>query len=204
MKIGIIGTGTVGKTLAAKFAAQGYEVLVANSRGLEGVVDSLGAASAEVTPGSTSEALACDVIFLTVPWTRVRDVLGAGGPQAGRILIDATNIFLSYPPEARIDDLGEDTGSEFVARLAPAARVVKAFNTLAFAQMFAPVTNGMKRVLFVAGDDGRAVATVAGLINELGLHALPLGSLAQAGRLMELGGPLSGLELLTAAAPAAT
>jgi 8-hydroxy-5-deazaflavin:NADPH oxidoreductase len=196
MKIGIIGTGTVGKTLALMLSAKGHQVLVANSRGPEGVVESLGASSV-LTPSSTSKALACDLIFLTVPWTKVPDVLRSGGPRDGRILVDTTNIFLSYPPDARVDDLKGDSGSEIVARLAPAARVVKAFNTLPFATMFALRPDGMKRVLFVAGDDAPAVAIVASLVAELGLHPVPLGSLAQAGRQMELGGPLSGLELLT-------
>lgn len=197
MKIGIIGTGMVGKTLATKLATAGHQVLVANSRGPESVADILGSSGAGLTPGTTPEALTYELVFLTVPWTRVRDVLGSGGPADGRILVDATNIFLSYPPEARIDDLKGDTGSEIIARLAPEARVVKAFNTLPFDRMFAPLPKGAKRVLFVAGDDARAVAAVAGLVTELGLHPVPLGSLAVAGRQMELGGPLSGLELLT-------
>lgn len=197
MKIGIIGTGTVGKTLATRLAASGHHVLLANSRGPESVAEILGASNNGVTPGSTSQALVCDLIFLTVPWTKVADVLGNGGPKDGRILVDVTNIFLRYPPETLIDDLKGDTGSEIVARLAPEARVVKALNTLPFSTMFAPLPAGVKRVLFVAGDDASAVTKVTSLITELGLHPVPLGSLAEAGRLMELGGPLSGLELLT-------
>ncbi len=203
MKIGVIGTGAVGKTLAIKLVANGHQVLVANSRGREEVADSLGISSSRLTPSSTPEALSCELTFLTVPWTKVRDVLGHGGPQDGRILVDTTNIFLSYPPDAQIDDLKGDSGSEIVARLAPAARVVKAFNTLPFARMFAPLHDCMKRVIFIAGDDAPAVATVASLVNELGFHPVSLGSLAQAGRQMELAGPLSGLELLTPAQAAA-
>lgn len=197
MKVGIIGTGTVGKTLATKMAESGYPVLLANSRGPEAVVDSLGASIADVIPSSTLEALGCDLVILSVPWTKVPDVLGSGGPKDGRILVDATNIFLSYPPNPSVDDLKGDSGSEIVARLAPAARVVKVFNTLPVARMFAPPPKGTKRVLFVAGDDAPAITPVAALIADLGLHPVPLGSLAQAGRQMELGGPPSGLELLT-------
>ena len=203
MKIGIIGTGAVGKTLATKLAERGYPVLIANSRGPEAVADSLGASIAEVKPSSTLEVLDCDLVILSVPWTKVPDVLGSGGPKDGRILVDATNIFLSYPPHARVDDLKGDSGSEIVARLAPAARVVKAFNTLAIATMFAPLPKDTKRVLFVAGDDASAVDPVAAIIAGLGLIPIPLGSLAHAGRQMELGGPLSGVELLALAEDAA-
>lgn len=196
MQIGIIGAGEVGKTLATRLAAKGQQVLISNSRGPASVAESLVAPVGAITPGLTSEALQRELVFLTVPWTRVPDVLGSGGPKDGRILIDATNIFLNHPPHARIDDLKGESGSEIVARMAPAARVVKAFNTLPIAKMFAPLPDGAKRALFIAGDDASAVAKVAGLVDELGLHPLPLGSLSQAGRLMELGGPLSGLELL--------
>lgn len=196
MQIGVIGAGEVGRTLAARLAAAGSQVVIANSRGPESFARSLDASGAALTPGTTSEAMERDIVFLTVPWIRVPDVLNSGGPREGRILVDVTNIFLSYPPNARIDDLKGDSGSEIIARLAPAARVVKAFNTLPFATMFAPPPKGMKRVLFVAGDDAPAVATVSGVIAELDLHPVSLGSLAVAGRQMELGGPLSGLELL--------
>lgn len=199
MRIGIVGTGTVGRTLAAKLAEQGHQVQVANSRGPESVAASLADVDASLTPASTAEALACDVVFLAVPWTKVRDVLAPGGLPPGRVLVDTTNIFLSYPPNARIDDLEGDSGSEIITRLAPKAHVVKAFNTLPFARMFAPLPPGMRRVLFLAGDEAPAVSTVAGLITELGLQPVPLGPLAVAGRQMELGGPLSALELLTPA-----
>ncbi|WP_340109405.1 hypothetical protein [Pikeienuella sp. HZG-20] len=135
--------------------------------------------------------------MLTAPWASVPDILSSGGPKEGRIRVDATNILLSRPPNPRIDDLKGESGGEIVARLALAARVVKAFNTLPFATVFAPAPESATRVFFIAGDDASAVATVAGLIDELGLHPLPLGSLAQAGRHMELAGPLSGSELLT-------
>lgn len=199
LTIGVLGAGPVGKTLATKFAAKGHQVSLANSRGPDSVAAGLGAPVANLTPSTTSAALRCDIVFLTVPWTKVPDLLGADQPKEGRILVDVTNIFLRYPPDALIDDLQGDSGSEIVARMAPQARVVKAFNTLPFATLFAPPPEGAKRVLFIAGDDAPAIDTVAALIEELGLFPLPLGSLAQAGRQMELGGPLSGLELFTPA-----
>ena len=129
----------------------------------------------------------------------MRNVLPPDIPWHGRILVDTMNIFTTYAPEFLADDLKGDSGSEIVARLAPSAHVVKAFNTLPFAKMFAPLPSGLERVLFVAGDHAAAVATVAGLISELGLHPIAIGSLASAGRQMELGGPFSGLELFAPA-----
>ncbi|WP_438390306.1 NADPH-dependent F420 reductase [Caballeronia sp. DA-9] len=196
MKIGILGSATVGMTLACGLAAVGHDVFIANSRGPESLVTRLAQTGTAAKPASVSEALACDVIFLAVPWLKVPEVLKPDISWEGRILVDTTNIFVSYAPDFRVDDLRGDSGSESVARLAPSARVVKAFNTLPFTVMFAPTPAGMKRVLFVAGDESEAVSTVASLIEELGFHPVALGRLAGAGRQMELGGPLSSLELL--------
>ena len=130
-----------------------------------------------------------------MPWTSRKDVLDPAHDWEGRILLDATNIYLSHPPHYRVDYLDSDSGSEIIARLAPTARVVKAFNTLDFGTMFSPVPAGMKRVLFAAGDDEHAVGTVCRIIEELGFHSVALGTLAAGGRLMDLEKPLSLLEV---------
>lgn len=199
MKIGVLGAATVGMTLATKFAASGHDVLIANSRGPQSLAVRLVEAHTAAKPASVPEAVASDVVFLAVPWLKVSEILTPGISWDGRILVDTTNIFASYAPDFRVVDLKGCSGSEIIAGLAPSARVVKAFNTLPFKAMFAPTPAHMKRVLFVAGDEGEAVATVSGLIKELGLHPVALGHLAEAGRQMELGGPFSSLELLTPA-----
>ncbi len=197
MKIGIIGSAAVGMTLAVKFVEVGHEVLVANSRGPESLRDQLSRVDARIHPASVTEACESEVVFLAVPWPKIHEVLTPEMPWAGRVLVDTTNIFLSYAPDFRIDDLGGDSGSEIVSRMAPSARTVKAFNTLPMDKLFAPLGTDFRRVLFLAGDDPSAVATIETLISELGLHPVPLGSLATGGRLMELNGALSGLELLS-------
>ncbi len=196
MKIGILGAAIVGLTLADKLGAAGHEVKIANSGDRENLAEVLMETGTPAKAAAASEVLASDVVFLALPWSKVSEVLMPDIAWNGRILVDATNIFASYGPDRRIADLGDDSGSEIVTRLAPSARVVKAFNTLPFSVMFATTPPNTRRVLFVAGDDRQAVATVSSLIGELGLHPVPLGSLATAGRQMELGGPLSSLELL--------
>lgn len=196
MNIGILGAATVGQALARHLAAAGHQVTIANRSG----PDSLRALTAELGPRVTArtvaEALTNPAVILAVPWTRVRDLLTPEIGWDGRVLVDATNIFTSYAPDFEIDDLGADSGSEIVARLAPAARVVKAFNTLPIEKMFAPPpAGGLQRVLFVAGDDAAANAVVEQLIADMRLTPVSIGTLASGGRLMQLGGPLSNLEL---------
>ncbi|POS03886.1 NADP oxidoreductase [Burkholderia gladioli] len=196
MRIGIIGAATVGATLAARFAAAGHELRVANRRGREAAIASLAKAGAPPAAADLGDALDSEVVVLALPWTGVRDLLAAGIDWRGRVLVDATNIFLSYAPDFRVDDLHGDSGSELIARLAPSSRVVKAFNTLPFAKLYAPVPAGYRRVQFVAGDDDHALGVAASLVSDAGLHPIVLGPLATAGRQMELGGLFSGVDLL--------
>ena len=198
MKIGIIGASTVGITLATHFLSANHEVMVANSRGPESLRERLAEIDSRLIAASAFEASICDVVFLAVPWLKVKDVLTPDHDWQGRILVDTTNIFVNYAPDFQIDDLKGDSGSEIVSKLAPSARTVKAFNTLPFEKMFEPHESQLKRVLFLAGDDSSAVDKVAQLVTELDLSPVPLGSLAVAGRLMELTGPLSGLQLFSA------
>lgn len=200
MKIGILGAATVGQALARHLAAAGHEVTIANSRGPESLRELATQLGHRVTAGHIADALDSPIVILGVPWTRVRNVLTPDIEWNGRVLVDATNIFTRYAPSFEVDDLGEDTGSEIIARLAPSARVVKAFNTLPIDVMFAPrQADGVRRVLFVAGDDSDAVAVVQQLVTDIDLHPVSIGTLAVGGRMMELGGSLSGLELFHSA-----
>ncbi|MDR7156687.1 putative dinucleotide-binding enzyme [Sphingobium xenophagum] len=195
MIVGIIGAATVGTTLGEHFAKAGHKVLITNSRGPETLADKLAGMSQPLEPVTMKElADEAEIIILAMPWHKVKNVLLTDIRWDGRVVIDAMNIFGSYDP-IQVDDLQGDSGSEIVARLAPSARVVKAFNTLPFEKMFAPVPEGFRRVLFVAGDDQDAVSAVTTLIDQIGFRAVAIGELATAGRQMELGGVFSTLEL---------
>lgn len=82
--------------------------------------------------------------------------------------------------------------------MVPDERVVKALNHLRPASRSAdPVERGGRRVLFLAGDDARANASVAALIDRLGFAGIDLGTLAEGGRRSRFpGGPSSALELV--------
>ena len=201
MKIGIIGAGTVGTSLAEHFAAAGHEVLIANSRGPESLSKKLTDTGNPLKPVTFTDLVEqAEMVVLAVPWRNARDVLRTDADWRGRVLVDATNIVLSMSPDLVVDNLKGDSGSQIVARLAPSARVVKAFNTLPFKTLFGPAPTGLRRVLFVAGDDPKAVSSVAGLIDEIGFQSVSIGELATAGRQMEIGGVFSRLELFAAEA----
>jgi 8-hydroxy-5-deazaflavin:NADPH oxidoreductase len=111
----------------------------------------------------------------------VSDALRAVGPLSGKILIDATNPLTSSLDLA----LGfEDSGGETVARLAPEARLVKAFNTTGAENMSSAQTFPGRPMMPMASDDAEAKTVVAKLAEDLGFEAVDAGPL-KAARLLE-------------------
>ncbi|WP_330284985.1 NADPH-dependent F420 reductase [Streptomyces sp. NBC_00588] len=197
MRIGTLGAGVIAQAIARHAIRHGHEVVLSNSRGpasLAPLVKSLGPLAAAATP---AEAAAADLVVLAVPWPRIPEAVAKLGRLDGTVVVDATNQFASLSPTPEIADLGDLTGSEYVASLMPGARVVKAFNTL-FAQYIAPDPRHEtgRQVLFLAGDDADAKNTVKDLTSEFGFAPVDLGTLREGGRLMQLGGPLSALHVL--------
>ena len=189
MKIGIIGAGAIGQSVATQVVRAGHEALLANSRGpdsMAGIVARLGERSHAVTP---QEAAAADIVVLSVPWDAVPDALANLPAWNNRILIDATNPVVQ--PGFRLAELGGKTSSEVVASLAKGARVVKAMNTLLAKVLGSdPREAGGRRVLFISGDDAAAKKTVAQLLEEFGFAPIDLGTLAGSALQQFPGGPL--------------
>jgi 8-hydroxy-5-deazaflavin:NADPH oxidoreductase len=151
----------------------------------------IGAEAASVT-----EAAAADLVLLAVPWPAVPDTLDPLPDWRGRILVDATNPFITINP-LELADLQGRSASVIVAEHAPGARVVKGFNTITMANFEkGPRQGEARRVLFVSGDDVASKQTVEQLITELGYAAIDLGGLDEGGRMQQPGGPLAGRDLL--------
>ena len=132
-------------------------------------------------------------MILAVGWDQVPKAVTDLPDWGGRVVIDATNQWRG--PGTEVVDLGDQTGSERNAALMPGARVVKAFNTL-YAPNVAqtPRRADGRLVVFLAGDDADARATVSAFADSLGFAPVDLGEL-RTGRLMQVGGPLSGLHV---------
>jgi predicted dinucleotide-binding enzyme len=179
----IVGTGNIGSALAQLFARAGIEVAIANTRGprsITGLTASLGSAVRAVP---LAEALTCEVIFLAIPFTAVKE-FGASLPDwSGKTVVDTTNAH--YTPHAD-DILNGRLSSHYVGEALPGAQVVKAFNQLPARTLAAEVPAGQgRRVVFVAGDSAEATARIARLADTLGLAAVELGRLDEGGRLIE-------------------
>ncbi|MCF6390958.1 NAD(P)-binding domain-containing protein [Mycobacterium sp. MBM] len=197
MECGTIGAGTIAQAVARHLVAAGHRVVLSNSRGpstLNEVVSTLGPLA---SAGSVMEATRADMVFLTVMWWDIEVALAGLPSWDGRILVDATNQFAKADP-IEVADLGELTGSEWVAALAPGARVIKAFNTLHARYIIPdPRHRAGRQVLFYAGDDAPAKATFHHVTDGLGFAPVDIGPLRDGGRLMQVGGgPLSSLHAL--------
>ena len=197
MNFGTIGAGTIAQALARHLVSAGHRVMLSNSRGpstLDEVVSHLGPLA---SAGTVSQAAQADMVFLTVMWPDIPAALADLPPWDGRILVDCTNQFARLDP-VEVADLGDQTGSEWVATLAPDARIIKAFNTL-HAKYIAPDPRhpAGRQVLFYAGDDVAAKDTFHELADGLGFAPVDVGPLRSGGRLMQVdGGPLSALHAL--------
>ena len=191
MKIGIIGAGEVGRTLARRFLDAGASVTLCNSRSPDTLADTVRSLGEGARAGSLTEAASCEVVVLAVWWDAVPRVMEQIPDWGGRILIDATNQLTFSDGKPRAVHLDGMTGSEYVASLAKGARVVKAFNSLFAAFMDGATAEG-NRVLFYADDDAAAKKTLAPLFGAMGFYPMDLGGLSDGGRLMQVGGALNG------------
>lgn len=184
MRIGIVGSGRVGGTLARLFSKAGHEVAVANSRGpetLRGLADELGD---RVHPATVEEAVRFGaVVVVSVPFNRYAELPAA--PMAGKTVIDTGN----YHPErdGHYPELDQDrtTSSELLQRQLGGARVVKAFNTMRWDHLreYGRQSSAMRRYgIPVSGDDVGAKRQVSDLVEQVGFEPVDAGSLAEGRR----------------------
>jgi predicted dinucleotide-binding enzyme len=194
MEIGILGAGQVGLAVGHRLVGAGHHVKLSSARGpaaLTPVAQGIGAEAVSIT-----EAAAQELVLLALPWPAVPDVIDPLPDWQGRILVDATNPFVTFDP-LQLADLKGRSASVIVAEHASGARMVKAFNSITMANFEKGPQHGeARRVLFVSGDDVASKQTVQDLITELGYAAIDLGSLDEGGRMQQPGGPLAGQDLL--------
>jgi len=191
MRIGIIGSGHIGGTLAKLFVAAGHEVAVSNSRGpetLAGLVEPLGARGQAMT-AEDAERFG-ELVVVSVPLGRYREVPADG--VDGKVVIDTNNY---YPQrDGHFPELDDDstTSSELLLAHLPGARVVKAFNAIVWTRLRddgRPVGDPERLGIPISGDDEQAKRTVAELIDEIGFDPVDAGTLAQGGRKHQPGTP---------------
>ena len=197
MQFGFIGAGQVSLAIAKELIALGHEVALSSRRGPAHIATKLAGLGANAHAVSVSEAASADIVFLAAPWETVEEALSGLPAWNNRILVDTTNPFVKTASGYAVDALDGRSASAIVADFAPGARVVKAFNTILMTNFEkGPTQEGVRRVLFVSGDDVAAKNEVQSLIEAFGFAVIDLGGLTEGGRLQQGGGPLAGQDLL--------
>src|SRR3954454_6967154 len=198
MRIGVIGSGNIGATVAPRFVEQGHEVAISNSRGPATLHDLATAVGAK--PVSVEDAAEFgDLVVEAIPFGAY-DTLPAG-KLAGKVVVDASNY---YPGrDGTYDEVENGTASaELVARHLDGARVVKAFNTIMWKHirdMPRPAGDPERVAIPVAADDEDAKRVVSELVDEIGFDPVDGGSLHESKR-QEPGSPVYGADLQADAA----
>ncbi|THU00220.1 NADPH-dependent F420 reductase [Lampropedia puyangensis] len=187
MKITVVGAGNMGAGFVQQLTRAGHQVRV-TARDL-GKAQALAAAHPGAVALEPSKALGdSDVVVLAVGFGDAVTALQGLGDLSGRVVVDITNPLTA-------DYMGLTIGhttsaAEEIAKAAPQAQVVKAFNTV-FAQVLAKgsaFANGATVPVFFASDSERAKQTVRVLIESIGFTPIDAGGLKNARYLEPVGG----------------
>lgn len=188
MKIGIIGSGEVAKTLAAGFLKHGHEVTL-GTREANKLAD-FAKANPKAKIGRFADAAKFgEVVVLAVKGSAASMALEAAGAAnlVGKTVIDTSNPIADAPPEngvLRYFTSLENSLMEQLQKQFTGVHFVKAFNSVGSAVMVNPQFKGGKPSMFIAGNDADAKKTVSGLLDQFGWEVEDMGS-AEAARVIE-------------------
>ncbi|RBM22427.1 NADPH-dependent F420 reductase [Streptomyces sp. PT12] len=183
MRIGMIGAGHIGATLAAHLTGAGHDVAIANSRGPGTLEDLVEATEGSIRAVTADEAADFgDVVVVSIPYGRYLELPAAA--LRGKIVSDTCNY---YPQRDGADpELDDDstTSSEKIQEYTQ-ARVVKSFNAIYWYNLrdrARPRGAPDRLAIPVSADDEEAKRTVSALIDQIGFDAVDAGDLATGGR----------------------
>lgn len=178
-KVGVLGSGDVGRVLAAGFASFGHQVKIGSREPQKLAEWTRGAGKGVANVTFEEAAKFGDVIVLATLGQGTENAIRLAGPKnfAGKVVIDATNPldFSTGMPQLYVghtDSLGEQ-----VQRWVPEAKVVKAFNSVGNAHMIKPKFPGGPPDMFIAGNDETAKRTVAQICEDFGWGVIDIGGI---------------------------
>jgi hypothetical protein len=182
MRIGIVGAGVIGSTLAKLWVSAGHEVRLASRHpdAIEPFVQQLGARASAGPPQSA--AMFGEVVMLTVPLAAIPELSRDLAPLLeGKVVLDTGNAYERRDAEAARQATQHPQGSAgWAAAMFPDARWVKAFNTVYYKTLVSEAHRDGDRVgIPLAGDDRDALEIAAGLVRDAGFDPVIVGALAR-------------------------
>jgi len=190
MKIGVIGSGIVGRVLGAAFLQEGHKVMlgtrnISKEEVLNWQKDNTGGLL-----GSFQEtAQFGEIIVLAVSGLAVEDAIELAGKEhfIEKTVIDTTNPIAAVPPDngvLKYFTTLEDSLMERIQKILPDAKLVKAFNSVGNAFMYKPAFPGGTPTMFICGNDEAAKKTVTDILTSFGWETEDMGK-AEAARAIE-------------------
>jgi predicted dinucleotide-binding enzyme len=183
MKIGILGAGSIGTTLARKLAAAGHDVKVANSRGPDSIAAEVLETGARAA--SAEDALSdVDVVILSMPqsgFAKVRPLVAALPEQT--VVIDTSNYFPqrdAVNPAIEAGQVESEWIQEYFGR--PIVKAWNAIGTAPFAENGQPKGHPNRVAIPIAGDRARDRAVAMALMDDTGFDGYDAGTLADSWR----------------------
>jgi predicted dinucleotide-binding enzyme len=188
-RVGVLGSGVVGRVLADGFLKHGYEVKI-GTRQPDALADWRRAGGDRASLGSTKEAAGFgDLVVLAVKGTAAEKAIADCGLEnlAGKTVIDATNPIAEAPPDhgvLRFFTTLDESLMERLQRAAPQAHFVKCFSCVGNALMVNPDFGGARPTMFICGDSEEAKREVAAVLDQFGHEPCDMGGV-QAARAIE-------------------
>ena len=182
-RVGVIGSGVAGQTLAKGFKTHGYDVRIGSRT--PGKLAEFSATTG-IQSGSFSDVAAwADSIVLVVSGHAAIEAINEAGPQnlSGKLVIDVTNPLTHEPPVNGVLKLFTGPNESLMEKLqaaVPSARFVKAFNSVGAPRMVNPSFAGGPPTMFYCGDDAAAKADVRKVLEQFGWEPLDMGVAAAA------------------------
>ena len=180
LRIGIIGSGTMGGALGLLWAEAGHQILF-SSRNPDELMDLVQSAAPRASAGfADAAAFFGDVVVLAVPPGAIPQIgEDIGHLMQGKVVIDLTNPRADRDGPLTDEWLEMGTGLA-MAQYLPGVRLVKAFNSLGARMLRNPMRNGARIGVPIAGDDEEARDIVADLVRDTGLEPVIVGPLERA------------------------
>jgi len=174
--IAMIGTGEVSSALGPRLASLGHEIVYGSRsperEDVQALVAATGTRASATTPAEAARQ--AGIVVIGLPWNVAEEVVRGLGDLSGKIIVDPINPrivdedgFADYPTYT--------SNAERIQNLAPAARVVKAFNTISANTMIDPGILGHPVTIPLVGNDAEAKAVVAEICAALGFETLDFG-----------------------------
>jgi predicted dinucleotide-binding enzyme len=187
MRIGIIGSGPVGRAIGRGLAAKNHDVMISSRNPDDVELKGWGADTGGRVASVAETASHAEFLFLATKWDGTQAAIEAAGDAlTGKVLVDVTNpldFSAGFPPGLAVGHT--DSGGESVQRWAPGAQVVKALNIIGNPDMVDPSFPDGPPTMWIGGDSAEAKDSAKALLGEMGwTDIIDLGGL-EAARLLE-------------------